>query len=140
MDINKIKELVNILENSSLTSLEIEQDDMKIKLGKEIENKVISTSNKIDNKLIKDVVEVKEDSNKQTINSPLVGTFYSKPSPEENDFVQVNQKINKGDVICIIEAMKVMNEIKAEKDGIIKEILVANEELVEFDQPLFVIE
>ncbi len=71
------------------------------------------------------------------IESPIVGTYYSAPTPEEDDFVSVGQQVKKGDVLCIIEAMKLMNEIEADRDGTILEILVTNEQGVEFGQPLF---
>ena len=72
--------------------------------------------------------------------SPLVGTFYAAPSPEQPPYVKVGDSVTKGQVIGIIEAMKLMNEIESEKDGVIKEILVNNADVVEYDQPLFVIE
>ena len=72
--------------------------------------------------------------------SPFVGTFYRAPSPEADNFVDVGSRVKKGDTLCIVEAMKLMNEIESEFDGVIKEILVDNETPVEFDQPLFVFE
>jgi acetyl-CoA carboxylase biotin carboxyl carrier protein len=74
------------------------------------------------------------------IRSPFVGTFYRSPSPDQDPFCDVGKRVKKGDTLCIVEAMKLMNEIEAEFDGVIKEILVDNEQPVEFDQPLFVIE
>lgn len=77
--------------------------------------------------------------NRQTINSPMVGTFYRAPSPGAKPFVDVGQHVKAGDTVCIIEAMKLLNEIEAETDGVIQEILVENGAPVEFGQPLFVI-
>lgn len=74
------------------------------------------------------------------VKSPFVGTFYAAPAPGEDDFVSVGQRVKKGDTLCIVEAMKLMNEIEAEKDGVISEITINNEEPVEFDQVLFVID
>lgn len=74
------------------------------------------------------------------IRSPFVGTYYASPSPEADPFVKVGDRIKKGDTLCIVEAMKIMNEIEADESGVIKEILVSNEEPVEFDQPLFILE
>lgn len=74
------------------------------------------------------------------IRSPFVGTFYRSPSPDSDPFCEIGKRVKKGDTLCIIEAMKLMNEIEAEFDGVIKEILVDNEQPVEFDQPLFVME
>jgi len=74
------------------------------------------------------------------IRSPFVGTFYASPSPDSDPFVQVGHRIKKGDVLCIVEAMKLMNEIEADCNGVIREILIENEQPVEFDQVLFLIE
>lgn len=79
-------------------------------------------------------------ANAHTINAPIVGTFYSAPSPDADPFVSIGDRVNKGDVLCIIEAMKLMNEIECEVSGTITEILIQNSEPVEYDQPLFVIE
>lgn len=78
-----------------------------------------------------------EDPNVETINSPMVGTFYQAPSPESPNFVEVGSKVNADSVVCIIEAMKVMNEIQAEIKGTITEILVENGDAIEYGQPLF---
>ena len=77
---------------------------------------------------------------RNTVNSPMVGTFYASASPESKPFVTIGQSVKKGDTLCILEAMKMMNQVQAESDGKIVEILVDNAEPVEFDQPLFVIE
>lgn len=79
-------------------------------------------------------------ANAHTIKAPIVGTFYAAPSPDADPFVSVGERVNKGDVLCIIEAMKLMNEIECEVAGTIKEILIQNSEPVEYDQPLFIIE
>ena len=79
------------------------------------------------------------DQPRETIDSPLVGTLYRAPGPDAQPFVQVGDRVNPDTTICIIEAMKVMNEVKAEKSGVIKEILVENAQAVEYGQPLFVI-
>ena len=142
MDIKTVKQLVKILNESSLSKLEVEENNTRIMIEKEkniiASSEVISASPlNIENEITK-VEETK--SQYETIDSPLVGKVYLKPSPEDENFVQVNQKIKKGDVLCIIEAMKVMNEVRAIKDGTIKEILVENEDNVGFDTPLFFVE
>jgi acetyl-CoA carboxylase biotin carboxyl carrier protein len=76
----------------------------------------------------------------KTINAPIVGVFYAAPSPDAEPYVSVGKRVKKGDVVCIIEAMKCMNEIQAETDGVIAEVLAVNGELVEYDQPLFRVE
>ena len=75
----------------------------------------------------------------EPVTSPMVGTFYRSPSPEAKPFVQVGDTVKKGDTLCIIEAMKLLNEIEAEEDGVIKEVLVENGQPVEFGQPLFIL-
>jgi acetyl-CoA carboxylase biotin carboxyl carrier protein len=74
------------------------------------------------------------------VRSPMVGTFYASASPDAPSFVEVGQHVNAGDTLCILEAMKMMNQIEADKSGVIKEILAVNEDAIEFDQPLFIIE
>jgi len=74
------------------------------------------------------------------VKSPMVGTFYRSSSPESKTFVEIGQSVNVGDTLCIVEAMKMMNQIESDKAGVVKEILVDNQEPVEFDQPMFVIE
>ena len=76
----------------------------------------------------------------QIVRSPMVGTFYRTPSPDAKSFVEVGQKVNAGDPLCIVEAMKMMNQIEADKSGVVKAILVENGQPVEFDEPLVVIE
>lgn len=78
--------------------------------------------------------------NQTLIRSPFVGTFYASPSPDSDPFVKVGHKVKKGDVLCIVEAMKLMNEIEAETDGIIAEVLVQNGQPVEYNQPIFIID
>ncbi len=74
------------------------------------------------------------------VRSPMVGTFYGSASPDAPAFVEVGQHVNAGDTLCIVEAMKMMNQIEADKSGVVKEILAQNEDAIEFDQPLFIIE
>ncbi len=83
--------------------------------------------------------EAKEEVSGKTVQSPIVGTFYRSPSPDSDPFVNVGDQVNKGDTLCIVEAMKIMNEIESEYSGEIKKILVDNGEAIEFEQPLFII-
>ena len=80
-----------------------------------------------------------ENTAEKTIDAPMVGVFYLAPSPDAEPFVKVGQSVKKGDTVCIIEAMKLMNEIQAEEDGVITEVLAKNGEIIEFGQPLFAI-
>ena len=140
MEYEKIKQLIDDMGESKLTSLEIDfPDGTKISMKKEekeIVTKVtesVSTENKIENEVVKE--EKIEVGN--VITSPMVGTFYSKPSPDSKPYVEVGSKVSKGDVVCIVEAMKLMNEIESEFDGEIVEILVKDGEPVEYGKPLF---
>ncbi|MCV2506222.1 MAG: acetyl-CoA carboxylase biotin carboxyl carrier protein [Candidatus Lightella neohaematopini] len=139
MKINKIKKLIDLIENSSILELEIRENQETIRLSRNnynINNKSIEQY-----KDSKKNLKIKEQTNENNIiRSPMVGTFYCTPYPNAKPFIQIGQKINVGDVLCIIEAMKVMNQIKSEKSGIIKKILLNNGQPVEFNEPLIIIE
>ncbi|HOZ54810.1 MAG TPA: acetyl-CoA carboxylase biotin carboxyl carrier protein [Clostridia bacterium] len=147
MEYEKIKKLMDDMCESNLTTLEIElADNTKIKMKKEEKQVIVSAPEKFD--VVRDVVtnnkeEIKSDCVKEeqglSITSPMVGTFYSKPSPDSEPYVKVGTKVKKGDIVCIIEAMKLMNEIEAECDGEISKVLVNDGEPVEYGKPLFVI-
>ena len=156
MDIRKVKKLIEMLEESQLNEIEIKEGEESVKLVKAISVPVqeqIVTSNVVapspKSAAVEDNVSTETDGNHsaeektisgQTIDSPMVGTFYAAPNPGAKDFVSVGTKISEGDVLCIIEAMKMMNEVKADSSGTIKQVLIENAEPVEFGQPLFVIE
>ncbi len=136
MEYEKIKQLMEDMENSKLTAIDIDfPDGTKISMKKE-EKQVIVTDNCQQNKK---TTEQESIENGNIVKSPMVGTFYIKPSSTSEPYVKVGQQVKKGDVLCIIEAMKLMNEIESEFDGEIKEILVKNEETVEYGKPLFII-
>lgn len=155
MKFDEVKELINIINDSDLSYFEANIDNDYIKMDKSmsrgygslnnnyhnvseiIEEKVLETnlSNNIESALDKEVNEETEDF--EYIKSPMVGTFYKAVSPEANPFVSINQKISKGDVVCIVEAMKLMNEISSECDCEIVDVLVENGAMVEYGEPLF---
>ncbi len=142
MEYDKILQLINDFGNSKLNNIKLNfPDGTKIDMSKNEEQvKVIEkTSNKEDYEIPK-VEEKEENIAGKIITSPMVGTFYMKPSPNADPYVKVGQKVKKGDVLCIIEAMKLMNEIEAEFDGTIKEIIVKDGESVEYGKPLFKLE
>lgn len=142
MEYDKILQLINDFGNSKLNNIKLNfPDGTKIDMSKNEEQvKVIeNTSNREDYEIPK-VEKKKEKTAGKIITSPMVGTFYMKPSPNSDPYVKVGQKVKKGDVLCIIEAMKLMNEIEAEFDGTIKEILVKDGESVEYGKPLFELE
>lgn len=141
MEYEKIKQLMEDMGNSKLTAIDIDfPDGTKISMKKEAKQVITVAENMPVENLStskEEKVEIKEDGN--IIKSPMVGTFYLKPSPDSEPYVQVGQKVKKGDVLCIVEAMKLMNEIESEWDGEVKEILVKDGEPVEYGKPLFVI-
>lgn len=152
-NIDEIKEFIKVLEESSLSILEIQKDDgSKIHLEKAQPTQIVSQvvganpiSEQIPAQNVKTVDSpAKEEENvpavtdnAKTINAPIVGVFYVAPAPGKEPYVSVGKKVNKGDTVGIIEAMKCMNEIQAEDDGEIVEILAKDGELVEYGQPLF---
>ena len=141
MEYEKIKQLIDDIGNSKLTSLEIEfPDGTKINAKKENKNTVVSNVQEEKHEQIVEVKAEVENNYKEEgniVTSPMVGTFYIKPSPNASPYVEIGSKVKRGDVLCIIEAMKLMNEIESEYDGEITEILVKDGEQVEYGKPLF---
>ena len=139
-----LKEVIKIFESSELTSMEVEVEGLKVKLDRrDNQSQIISTVSEKKTKKM-DIV-VKDEHSKENldldsyITSPLVGTFHQAPSENADPFVKVGSKVRRGDKLCIIEAMKVMNEITSDKDGIIEKVLVKEGQMVEYGQNLFVI-
>jgi len=148
MNIKEIKEMINLMNENDLMELEIEKDGMRIRLKKTASQAgafagpVVVERERLPAAGKKEASEPEEKAPIKTveIKAPMVGTFYRAPSPEAAPYVESGQVIEPGQVICIIEAMKLMNEIKSEIKGKILEILVDNAEPVEFGQPMFLIE
>jgi len=152
MDLRKIKKLMELLEESGIAEIEVKEGEESIKLSRNIGSSIAPVQQMIQQPTIpqqqvlqatsqgQDKSDGSSNQNRNTVNSPMVGTFYASASPESKPFVTVGQSVKKGDTLCILEAMKMMNQVQAESDGKILEILVDNAEPVEFDQPLFVIE
>lgn len=137
MKLDFIKQIMSEFDQSNVTKMKVEIDDLKIELEKESEKvEYVKPVEKIE---VSTHVE-KPQVTGTPVKSPIVGVFYSASSPESDPYVTVGKTVKKGDIVCIIEAMKVMNEIKAPCDGTVTSILVENEELVEYDQALMVIE
>ena len=151
MDIRKVKKLIEMLEDSNLNEIEIKEGEESVKLvkaGSNLSQTLVaqplegkSITKEEPEKIEKDieVEETKKVSGKE-IKSPMVGTFYGAPNPGAETFVKVGDNVNEGDVLCIIEAMKMMNEVKSDFSGTVKQVLVENAEPVEFGQALFVVE
>lgn len=133
MDFRQIQNIIKDFENSNITTLEIEMDNLKIKLNKNSLQEV-SPIQVIKNDAHHEVKEVEVKNDSFQVKSPLVGTFYGANSPKDEPFVKIGQKVNKGDTLCIIEAMKIMNEISAPTSGIIESINIKNGEPVGFDE------
>ena len=155
MDLRKIKKLMELLEESGIAEIEVKEGEESIKLSRNISSTTnmqapqliqqpVQTSQPPTNQQTSDIgtnaVDNLKKEKRNTVNSPMVGTFYASASPESKPFVTIGQSVKKGDTLCILEAMKMMNQVQAESDGKIVEILVDNAEPVEFDQPLFVLE
>lgn len=147
-NIDEIKEFIKVLEDSSLSVLEIQKEDgSKIHLEKAQPAQVVNTVPAPAPAAVQPAPsapavaeEVKAPvatDNAKTINAPIVGVFYVAPAPGKDPYVSVGKKVKKGDTVCIIEAMKCMNEIQAEEDGEIVEVLANDGDLVEYGQPLF---
>lgn len=144
MDIKEIEKVIALMEASSLSELEVSEGDKRLVLKRQTlaaapvqaPVQVVSQPSPTDNK------EEKTESKSQSghvLKSPMVGTFYQSPSPSSPAFVEVGRAVKKGDVVCIIEAMKMMNQIEADKAGVIEAVLIEDGQPVEFDQPLFTI-
>lgn len=148
MEYDKIKQLMEDMGNSKLTEIAIDfPDGTKISMKKEEKQVVLETVStkeaiKVENVEIQETKPSKKEEKVlegNVVTSPMVGTFYAKPSPDSDNYVTLGQKVKKGDVLCIVEAMKLMNEIESEFDGEVVEILVKDEQPVEYGMPLFVI-
>lgn len=150
MNIKEIKELINLMNENALTEFELERDGLRIRLkkgaGGAIEGgaeKIVTASSvpaqEVPAKLIQEVPQ-QGTSKAVEIKAPIVGTFYRAPSPDAPPFVEIGSKIEAGQVVCIIEAMKLMNEIKSEVSGKVTDVLIQNGDPVEFGSILFLIE
>ncbi len=147
MKLNDIKSIIKDFEASTLTVLELETDQVKLRLSKNKENEkqdIVQTDKGTETVVSTEVQTAAPQkqnvtNNELTIKSPLVGTFYEAPSPEAKPFVQVGDNIKKGQVVCIVEAMKIMNEITSTVDGKIEKINFKNGDVVGFDDVLFTV-
>lgn len=136
MNTSDIEKIIKIFEGANISHLDLEIDNIKIKLDKK-ETVVVAKESVNETQPVK--VEVDNSAQGEIVTSPLVGTYYQAPSSDADAFVKVGSRVNKGDKLCIIEAMKVMNEITAPCDGVVKEVYASNEKMVEYGQKLFLI-
>ena len=147
MNIKEIKEILQLMQENNLSEIEIEKDGLKIKMRKDAGGRAVVSGAGESPVVIPMPTAIVAptaaaagpvaDTNVETVKSPMVGTFYASPAPDQPPFVAVGSPVKDGDVLCIVEAMKLMNEIKAEVSGTVTEVLVKNGQPIEFDQPLF---
>lgn len=160
MDLRKLKKLIELVEESSIAELEITEGEEKVRISKSgagVQNYAFMppAMQPVMAPVQQPVPAAAPDTDKageangsdksslpegHVVKSPMVGTFYRAPSPGANAFVEVGQRVKEGDTLCIIEAMKLLNEIEADKGGVIKAILLENGQPVEYGEPLFVIQ
>ncbi|RPI73781.1 MAG: acetyl-CoA carboxylase biotin carboxyl carrier protein [Ignavibacteriales bacterium] len=149
MDLNLIKKLVRIVDSSEITDLEIEESGFRIKIAKKIRGlqgfsqpQIMAHSVPADQSVAakEEVSKTEVIENTHEIRSPIVGTFYRAPAPDADSYVNVGDIVSPGTVLCIVEAMKLMNEIEADVSGKILKVLVENGKPVEYNQPLFLIQ
>lgn len=152
MDLDLIKKLVKIVDSSGVTDLELEENGLKIKIAKKVRSQQVVTQTQFPAAFAQQVVAAKEETLKQKpeaesiatnlheIRSPIVGTFYRAPAPDADSYVQIGSDVSAGSVLCIVEAMKLMNEIESDVSGKVVKILVESGKPVEYNQPLFLIE
>ena len=147
MDIRKVKKLIELLEESGISELEIHEGEESVRISRHSTSVVqnvpvtpapMSAPAALQPALVSEPLET--ESSGHQIKSPMVGTYYASASPASEPFVTRGQKVNAGDTLCIIEAMKMMNQIEADKSGVVTSIMVENGSPVEFDQVLFTIE
>ncbi|EHX6292466.1 acetyl-CoA carboxylase biotin carboxyl carrier protein [Salmonella enterica subsp. enterica serovar Larochelle] len=156
MDIRKIKKLIELVEESGISELEISEGEESVRISRTTANAGFPVMQQayaapmmqqpaLSNAVAPAATPAMEapaaaEISGHIVRSPMVGTFYRTPSPDAKAFIEVGQKVNVGDTLCIVEAMKMMNQIEADKAGTVKAILVENGQPVEFDEPLVVIE
>ncbi len=158
MDINLIKKLIKIVETSEISDFSVEEGDLKISISKNtVSHTVVAPQPQIiqsvpqqpqavaaapapETKEEPKAAEASASSNLHEVKSPIVGTFYRAPAPDADPYVKVGDQVSEGSVLCIVEAMKLMNEIESDMGGKIVKILVENATPVEYNQPLFLVE
>ena len=151
MDIRKVKKLIELLEESGIAEIEIHEGEESVRISRNAAPGAVAAPAPVAAPVaiaapvaaapaVAAAAPAEEKIEGHVLNSPMVGSFYRSPSPGASSFVEVGSKVSVGDTLCIIEAMKLLNQIEADKSGTIKAILVENGQPVEYNQPLFVIE
>lgn len=142
MNLNHIDELIEKMNKASLSEVEYKDKDVEIKLKKAVAPTQMPAQPAVQSTPVKEEAPTPQEQQPsgKVIKAPMVGTFYKAPSPEAEAFVKVGDKVNNDTVVCILEAMKLFNEIEAEMNGEIVEILIEDGEMVEYNQPMFIIQ
>ena len=155
MDLKQIQELIRFVAKSGVSEVEIEQKDFKIVIKTQGEQVYVAAPQPVQQAIqpapaqqiapavaaaAAPLMQAVAESRLVAVKSPMIGTYYSRPSPDKDTFVKVGDKITKGQVVCVIEAMKLFNEIESEVNGTIVQILVDDKTPVEYDMPLFMVE
>jgi len=153
MDLNLIKKLIRVVEKSEITEFSVQEGDLKVKISKNTTGGIQHTISAAP-QFVSQPTEIKQETtpaeskssdtsesqNLHEIKSPIVGTFYRAPAPDADPYIQVGDTVSAGSVLCIVEAMKLMNEIECDVSGKVVKILVDNATPVEYNQPLFLVE
>ncbi len=141
MELNELKELFALLKDTDISEFQMEKEGVKIKVRRERLFSHLGVERPgFFEKMGLPEGEIKPEGKFVTITSPIVGTFYRAPAPDAEPFVEIGSRVKKGQVLCVIEAMKLMNEIESETDGVVERILVENGHAVEYGEPLFILE
>jgi acetyl-CoA carboxylase biotin carboxyl carrier protein len=145
LKMSEMQEMVNIFDRSSVSVFTFEYEGLKIKLEKTAEVRQVQQEEKVSASIPEEITKMEKQDEEKTsaagyVVSPMVGTFYASPSAGEEPFVKVGTSVKAGQVVCVLEAMKLFNEVQTEADGEIVEILVGDGDVVEYGQPLFVIQ
>ena len=152
MDLRKLKKLIDLVEESGISELELTEGEESVRISRQgqvmqqpqqytiPQQPTPAAQNQVPTPTASADTEDVAQETGHALTSPMVGTFYRSSSPEADPYVEVGSSVKKGDTLCIIEAMKLLNEIEADRDGIIKKIMVENAQPVEFGEPLFIIE
>jgi len=146
MDLRKIKKLIEMLQESDLNEIEVKEGEESVRINRKKEVNIspsapqVSLSTPEQQQAVSSPAAEEKSSELTSITSPMVGTFYRSPAPGKPAFIEIGQKVRVGDVVCIVEAMKMMNQVKSDVDGIVRKIYIEDGQPVEFDQPLISIE
>ena len=147
MDLRKIKKLIEMLQESDLNEIEVKEGEESVRINRKKEVNINPAAPQVSisapapqQSVSPPAIEEEPTHELAKITSPMVGTFYRSPAPGKPAFVEIGQKVKAGDVVCIVEAMKMMNQVKSDVDGVVREIHIEDGQPVEFDQPLISIE